>query len=149
MGWFQGLMGSPRRVPRSVPNTEERLSTFLFHPISSNRLNPGPTPAQVCLQSHGGTHTPPGLSPPEQQSPIGTAFIVSPAFSRRTVSLEGRRAQGGVKNNINKLNRNAGGWQEGLRSGVRGGEVEDPGPSEPLSFQPPGRRILRKTTTKQ
>lgn len=56
---------------------------------------------------------------------------------------------GGVKNNINKLNRNAGGWQEGLRLSVQGREVEDLGQSVLLSFQPPEWRILQKKMTKE
>lgn len=89
----------------------------------------------------------PGLGPPEQRNPIGTAFIASPACSRRMVSFEGRRGSGGVKNNINKLNRNTGGQPEGPSWGVWGGEVGDPGQLEPLSFQPPEWRILQEKMT--
>lgn len=41
---------------------------------------------------------------------------------------------GGVKNNINKLNRKAGGWWEGLRSGVQGREEQDLGSQSLLAF---------------
>lgn len=65
------------------------------------------------------------------------------------VAFEGRRGTRGVKNNITKLNRNAGGQQEGLRLGVWDREVGDLGQSEPLSFQPPEWRILQKKMTKR
>lgn len=56
---------------------------------------------------------------------------------------------GGVKNNINTLNRNAGGQQEGLTLGVWGRGGEDQGQSQPLSFRPPERRILQKKRTER
>lgn len=51
---------------------------------------------------------------------------------------------GGVKNNTNKLNRNSGGPQEGLRWGFWGWRGGGPKQSAPLSFQPPKWRILQK-----
>lgn len=54
---------------------------------------------------------------------------------------------GGVKNNINKLNRNSGGPQEGLRWGVGGGGVGDPGSQRRLAFSHQGGEFCKRKTT--
>lgn len=54
---------------------------------------------------------------------------------------------GGVKNNINKLNRNSGGPQGGLRWGVAGGGVGDPGSQRHLAFSHQGGEFCKRKTT--
>lgn len=54
---------------------------------------------------------------------------------------------GGVKNNINKPNRNSGGPQEGLRWGIGSGGVEDPGSQRHLAFSHQGGELCKRKTT--
>lgn len=51
---------------------------------------------------------------------------------------------GGVKNNINKLNRNSGGPQEGLRWDVGGGRAGDLGSQHHSAFSHQGGELCKK-----
>lgn len=54
---------------------------------------------------------------------------------------------GGVKNTINKLNRNSGGPQEELRWGIGGGEVGDPGSQRHLAFSHQRGELCKRKAT--
>lgn len=64
------------------------------------------------------------------------------------MSFKDHRGWGrGVKNSINKLNGNSGGPREGLRWGVGGGEVGDPGSQRHLAFSHQSGELCKRRRT--
>lgn len=116
----------------------QRRVSVNFVPFSSFLSISHPTPPGKSKR----IHTPTDLAPSAAGSDWYSLYCFS-VISRILVSWEDHR-EWGVKNNINKLNRKAGG-QRGLRSGVQGREEPRSGQSEPLSFQPPEWKILQRS----
>lgn len=96
------------------------LSLFLLYPHCCPEKLAKPTPYQAWVL------------------PIGGVQWVQPLLFLQHFPEEWCHSRaiedGGVKNNINKLNRNPGGPREGLRWGMGGAEVGDPSSQRHLAF---------------